>query len=253
MIPVLFPIYGPFSINSYGVCIAIAIIVFTLLVLKYPVTLKLISEENFIKLVIYSTFAGIVGGRLLYLLLEAENIYLSSFYKIWHGGMSLLGGVIGVLFFAIFYLKRLKIPVLRMMDVIGIYASLLQAISRIGCFCAGCCYGIPTSCALGVRYTHPDSFVPFIYKNIKIHPTQLYSSLSLFIIFLLMRFVFSKILKKPGQLISLYIVLSSLERFLTDFWRGDRIFLPDFGFIFSVHQIIALALLIISLVFFTIN
>jgi len=221
MIPYLFQIYGPFYANCYGMAIFLGILIFTYLVNQDPKRSKLVTSAQLQNLILWGTLVGILGGRALWV---AGNWPVSWYdiIEIWEGGLSVLGAIIAILCFAAIYLKRAKVPVLPLLDLIAIYAPLLQAISRIGCFMAGCCYGKITGAFWGVIYTHPDSAVPNSLKHIAIHPTQLYSALILFMIFLLMHNLISKYFKKPGQLIAIYLMLSSLERFLVDFWRADQ-------------------------------
>jgi len=72
-----------------------------------------------------------------------------------------------------------------------------------------------------------------------LHPTQLYGTAVFLFIFILIYFILQKILLKPGQLVTTYLMLSSTERFIIDFWRADRIFPFDF-LALSFTQLIAL-------------
>lgn len=131
-----------------------------------------------------------------------------------------------------------------MFDLLAIYAPLAQSIARIGCFVAGCCYGAPSTLAWAVQ----PAGAPFCMR---LHPTQLYSSISLLLIFLFMRFVATQLCSKPGQLVTLYLILASMERFTVDFWRGDRVFFKYAPLsILSVHQWIALGIAVIALITF---
>jgi phosphatidylglycerol:prolipoprotein diacylglycerol transferase len=255
MIPYLFHLYGPIYVNCYGLMIAIGILVFSYFLLKNPKTNLLIGEEALLDTILLSTIVGIIGGRILWVF----SNWPIGFYEIiaiWDGGLSVLGSIIAILSVMPIYFKKKSIKTLELLDLAAIYAPLLQAISRVGCFLAGCCYGLPTKCLLGIKYTHPDVAIPNELKNIAIHPTQLYSALVLFIIFLMMHYLFSKYFKKPGQLISIYLMLSALERFLVDFWRGDKEFLRSQNLYFSninyltIHQWLALIIFIGGLLLF---
>jgi phosphatidylglycerol:prolipoprotein diacylglycerol transferase len=103
---------------------------------------------------------------------------------------------------------------------------------------AGCCYG----CQSTVCWAVP-------HEQVFVHPTQLYSSIILFIVFIMMLLA-RPLLKNPGQLVMLYLILESGERFIVDFWRGDREFIASSGFwgILSVHQFIALAIGMVTLI-----
>lgn len=246
MHPELLHIYGPISIQWYGLMIFIGIVVFTYFVLKDPRRKKLISTDQFFDLVTLGIATGIIGGRLLFVLTNRHDI--SSLYDciaIWDGGFSVLGSIVGILCIVPLYLRAKKIRALELLDLVSIYAPLLQSIARIGCFLAGCCYGCQTSVFWAVR-----CFGDCQDACVLVHPTQLYSAFSLFLIFMIMRFCANFLGKKPGQLLILYIILESVERFVVDFWRGDREFLANSGFfaIFSLHQYVAMALCVVALI-----
>jgi phosphatidylglycerol:prolipoprotein diacylglycerol transferase len=189
-----------------------------------------------------SILAGCLGGRLLEVISEPDIYpHWYDWFSFWTGGFSVLGAILGIITIVPLYLKQINVPVLPTCDLVALYAPLLQAIARLGCFTAGCCYGTPTHNFLSVIYTNPATFAPY---GIAIHPTQLYSSALLFIIFLWMYFIGQKILKKSGQLFVAYLILASFERFLVDFWRDERIMLNSF---LSFHQLVAIAIAISSI------
>lgn len=238
MYPKLLQIYGPLAIHSYGLMIVLGITVFSWLTLRHPRRQSLFSSEQFFSLVTWSIVAGLVGGHLLFVLVEEPTLQA----LIMPYGFSVLGSIAGVLGFLFFYLRRLQIPTLPFFDLIAIYAPILQGFGRIGCFLAGCCYGRPSTLPWAIIYTNPNVEAPVCTP---LHPSQLYSAAFLFIIAALMHFYAQHIFKKQGQLICLYIMLVSLERFLTDFFRDDH----GESFL-SSYQYLALAAMAVSLLFF---
>ena len=251
MYPNLAHIYGPIYINSYGLAIAIGLIVFRYLLLKNPKTKSIISRDQFDKILSLSIFTGILGGRFLWAITNLDSINsIWDFFALWEAGYSVLGAIIFIILFILLYIKRFapKVNALKLLDLAGIYTPLLHSISRIGCFLAGCCYGKPTGNIFGIIYTNPDVLVPNYLKFIKIHPTQLYSSLILLIIFFFMYFYAQNKFKKPGQLILIYLTLSSVERFFIDILRADHeYFNLNILRIFTIHQWISLMIFIISI------
>lgn len=251
MLPYLFQIYGPIYANCYGIAIALGIIVFTHLINRDHKRTKIISIDNMQNVILLGILIGVIGGRLLWI---SQNLPI-SFYEaieIWEGGFSVLGSIIGILLVLPFYLRSINVKILPLLDLVAIYTPLLHSISRVGCFLAGCCYGMPTEKFWGIIYTHPDVKVPISLKNIPIHPTQLYSAAILFLIFLLMYFVLRNRFTKPGQLISIYLMLSSFERFTVDFWRADQEFFnAEYLKILAVHQWISLGVFICAGLLFT--
>ncbi len=241
MHPEFLHIYGPISIQWYGLMIFIGILVFTYAILKDPQRSKLISNDQFFDLMALGILIGIVGGRLLFVLTNRGDI--NSFYEaiaIWDGGFSILGSILGIIGVLPIYLRKKGIRIFELLDFFAIYAPLLQSISRIGCFFAGCCYGCPTNLLWGVKCSGFCN----LEKGHYLHPTQLYSALLLFIIYILLRYWVRNTVKKPGQLTMLYLILESVERFIVDFWRGDREFLAKTGFLgtLSIHQCIAMGI-----------
>jgi len=219
----LLHIWGPFSIQSYGLFIVIGIAIATWLLMRNPKRKSILSSDQFSKIMTFTIFIAIIGGRLLYILEENSSIHnFWDICKIWEGGLSSLGSIISIFVLIPLYLRYLKIPIIGFLDLASIYAPLVEASARIGCFFAGCCYGIKTNVPWAVVYTNPSAGAPL---HTAIHPTQIYSSLAALLAFIIMRFIFYKKLQKPGQLIAAYLMLTSMARFGIDFLRGDRIFL----------------------------
>ncbi|OGB83757.1 hypothetical protein A3F66_04735 [candidate division TM6 bacterium RIFCSPHIGHO2_12_FULL_32_22] len=249
MIPYLFQIYGPLYANCYGLAILLGIIVLILLSSRDKKLKKLVTHDQLINIIIIGTIVGIIGGMILWGIVNYHTLEnWTELFEFWNGGLSILGVIIAISIFIPIYLKYKKIPVIKFLDRITVYTALTQSIARIGCFCAGCCYGIKTNTIFGVTYTHPDSGAPLY---LKIHPAQLYSSILLLLIFLLIYFVLQKYFKKPGQIFTSYLFLISLERFITDFIRADREFstLKEINFL-SINQWIALIIILISTLLF---
>lgn len=218
----LIHLYGPFAINTFGLFIIIGLIIFSTLVLADPKRKKIISADSYWNALATAIFCALIGGRLLFVITHWNS--LQSYwhiFAIWQGGFSLLGAVAAVVIYMPFYFRKKSLDTLALLDLAVIYAPLLQAIARIGCFFAGCCFGAPTLLPLGIF--NPECPIQ-AYMHKPLHPTQLYSAGALFIIFLALYFVFQKQYKKPGQLLCIYLILISAERFIIDFWRGDREF-----------------------------
>lgn len=241
----LIHIYGPISVQSFGLLVAIGLSLFLWLVYTHKKRKKLISDQQFSTLTFIGILAGIVGGRLLYVAQEYRHMSgIVEMLSFWEGGFSILGTIICTLGTIILYLKAIKVPVLPVLDLVALYAPLAQSISRLGCFFAGCCYGTPSTLPWAVCPAHGCCCI-------RLHPTQIYSSIFLFIIFLFMRFVSPKFCTKPGQTITLYVALAGFERFFIGFWRGDNEFFTSHALrLFSIHQWIGLIVCTISITLF---
>ncbi len=234
MYPKLLHIYGPLYINSYGVAIALGLALLMWFISKDSIAKRYLSIHQLHTILLLGIISGIVGGRSLYVI---NNWYeLTSWYDImavWSGGLSILGTVVGVLASTFGYLWLHKIPILSTIDRFVIYVPLAQAMGRLGCFVAGCCHGTVTSMPWAVTYTSADSFAP---RYLSLHPAQLYSAALLLIIFFILQFLGHKKQPIPGQLTAVYLLLIGAERFIIDFWRGDRMFFAANMLNLSVHQ-----------------
>lgn len=220
MYPRLLHICGPVWIQAYGTMIAVGFLLFLYLTYRHPQRQKLIGNETYLNTVFLGLISGIIGGRLLYVLTapsEFSGRWLEVFFP-WIGGLIVLGSILGVLITVPFYLRRHKVAVLPFFDVMAVYAPLLQSIARIGCFSAGCCYGLPSTAHWAVTFTNAHSIAP---TNIPLHPTQLYISIMSLVMFLIMLALERKCHHRPGLLLSIYLLLENSTRFTVDFWRGD--------------------------------
>ena len=240
MCPTLVHIYGPFAINSYGLFIVIGILCALIVARKDPRLSHIITEEQALTLVMGSIMMGVMGARILYFLIEP--VVITSWYDLlafWEGGASELGSIIAILLFLGVYLPNKRIKLLPLLDLAGTYAPLVQAIARIGCFCAGCCYGITTTMPWAITYTNYDSIAPLWTP---LHPVQLYMSALFFVLFFVL-WNSVRLLRVPGQQFYLYIMGASSIRFTTEFLRGDCA--PLFP---SEYQLISLALFMAAII-----
>ena len=151
-------------------------------------------------------------------------------FFIWEGGMVYYGGLIGGVFGAIAYFLYVRVPILAMGDIGLPFLPLGHSIARLGCFLNGCCWGYPTDGPTGVVF--PKWSLAFrqqlddgllersAHGSLPVHPTQLYESFGLFVIFLIMRFAY-KHKKYDGSIVFLYPLLYGILRFTTEAFRGD--------------------------------
>jgi len=239
MFPDLFSI-GPLTLHTYGLFVALGFFA------GLMVTLRLgrsegMKPQQVMDMAFIMILAAIIGSRLLYVLMNI-SYYLNrptDMFKIWQGGLVFSGGIIGVLLTVIWYVRRHHLSFLRVADLWVPGVVLGQAIGRIGCFMAGCCYGAPTGSEWGMVFTHPHSLAPL---NIPLHPTQIYASLSGFIIFFVLLVLFSR-KKFSGQVFLWFLILHSTARLFMERFRGD-----DRGLLLgsqmSVTQLVTLLILI---------
>src|SRR5690349_11040002 len=126
------------------------------------------------------------------------------------------GGLIAALVVAWWYMRKTKLPPLLTADVFAPGIALGHGIGRLGCFSAGCCWGIECHRPWAVTFTDPASQAPL---GKPLHPTQLYEAFAEFAIF---AFLYWRIGRphRTGTIIGLYLVLYSAARFLVEFFRS---------------------------------
>ena len=144
---------------------------------------------------------------------------------------------------AMIYMKKTGMPIWQTADIMSPGLALGQAIGRIGCFFAGCCYGKICDMPWAITFNHPDSLAP---QGLPLHPTQLYSVLSDFSIFVVL-WLFRKKVRFHGQLFWLYVLLYGITRPIIEIYRGEFRGQTYFH-IFSISQVIGISLAVVAAV-----
>jgi phosphatidylglycerol:prolipoprotein diacylglycerol transferase len=221
--------WGSITIHTYGLLLAAAFIAGIWLT-SYFARKNGLNPDSIWSLGLVVIFASLVGAKLLLFLSDfsyysenpAEIFSLSTLRSagVYYGGLLL------ALAAAAWYLHRARMPGWVVADLAAPGIALGQAIGRIGCLSAGCCYGKPTDLPWGIRFTDKYAFentgVPL---NIPLHPTQLYESLGALLIFAYLTWrLYHK--RFSGQVILEFLALYSILRFVIEFYRYD-----DRGFV----------------------
>jgi phosphatidylglycerol:prolipoprotein diacylglycerol transferase len=244
MLPTLFHI-GSFYVPTYGVLVATAFLVGLSITAKLARRFSL-PPEKIMNLAVYCAIAGIVGAKLFMFLFDIGD-YVRDPGQIFT--MATLqaagvfhGGFIVALIFAYVYLQRAKLPVLKTMDIFAPGIAIGQAIGRLGCFAAGCCWGRVCYLPWGVRFR--SDFAAPVPLDKPLHPVQLYESAADLLIFAILYRQIGHAHRR-GEIIGLYLVLYSTARFIIEFFREHEQALVG---PFSLTQWIALALLVLGTV-----
>jgi len=201
-----------------------------------------IKKGVIIKLGIYIFFSALIGGRLFYVF-QNLDWYIANPSKILlsRSGFVFYGGFFLSVIISLLYLQRQKLSILLFGDIFAPSLVLGEAIGRIGCFFAGCCYGKPTSLPWGISFS-PLSVAGEHFGNLPLHPTQLYFALADISIF----FLIKRVNPSPkGRAFFLYLTLHSTFRFIIEFARGD---IPYVFLNLNMSQIIAFFIGLIGLV-----
>jgi phosphatidylglycerol:prolipoprotein diacylglycerol transferase len=208
---ILFDI-GPFTVYSYGLMVALGFLLSTFLILRDSKKFGF-SKDDVFDCLIAILIGGIIGGRILFAVINSEYFiqHPLKVFMLNEGGLAIQGAIVAAVLAGILIARIKKLPFWKCSDLIVPYIALGQAIGRIGCFLNGCCYGREAGSALAV--TFPGDTVARI-------PVQIYSSISLILIFMVLLSLRDK---RPfdGYLFVMYLVLYSFFRFFMDFFRGD--------------------------------
>jgi len=159
--------------------------------------------------------AGFVGGKLFFYL-EKPQLYFNNpklLLDNFSGGFVFYGSFITIIPVLIWYLRKYKIPVLPMLDILAITTLIVHSIGRLGCFFGGCCYGKPTGSFTGIAFPNTN--------GVTVHPTQLYEITALLFIMGIILFIKKKQQFK-GQLFLTYIILYAIARNILELFRGDK-------------------------------
>lgn len=244
MYPVLVRL-GPLTIHTYGFLIATAFLVALWLAAgqarKIGLTYDKVTDQAF-----YTLVAGLAGSRLFYVATN-WSYYAANpldIVKIWEGGLVFYGGVLMALPVAVYMAKKDALPLWDAADIWAPSIALGHAIGRLGCFCAGCCYGKPAGgLPWAVVFNDPGTLA---VKGVPLHPVQIYESAAEVLNFMIL-VALRRRQSFRGQLFWVYILNYSIIRAVAEVFRGDEIR----GFIsgdVSISQGISIVMFLLSLV-----
>jgi phosphatidylglycerol:prolipoprotein diacylglycerol transferase len=240
---VLLNIYGPVAVQSYGLCIAIGVVLSFYFLSKDKKLKQLISYDQLMNCFQIGFFAAVFGGRTLFFISNPDQLG-SVIDFVWNGGLSILGALIATIIALVAYVKKIKVSPALFLDRVAIYAPFMEACGRVGCFMSGCCYGISSSLPWAFAYTDIDTKAPLC---ISLHPVQLYTAALFALVFAFLYLFLQRKNNKPGALFWSYLSLTAAIRFGTDFWRGDREF-SAYVKIFSISQIVAILIFMCAII-----
>lgn len=202
-------------LHTYGVLVAIAFLVALWLAGRLGRQAGL-NPDFVTNLGIYCALAAIIGAKVMLLIVEPGDFF--SWATLQAGGV-FYGGLIAALAIAFWYMRKTKLPALKTADVFAPAIALGHGIGRIGCFMAGCCWGVECDRPWAVTFTDPvANELVGVPLNRPLHPTQLYEAIAEFAIFGIL-YKMSKKAHVDGMIIAAYLALYSATRFIVEFYR----------------------------------
>jgi phosphatidylglycerol:prolipoprotein diacylglycerol transferase len=224
MFPKLITI-GKFFIPTYGTLVALGFLVGLWITVRLARRAKL-PPEPVTNLAIYCALAGLLGAKLFMILFD--------FREYWDGTRPLFsldtlqaagvyqGGFLLALITAILYMRHNRLPALDTCDVFSPGLAAGQAIGRLGCFAAGCCWGTACDRPWAVTFRSPDAHdLTGVPLGEPLHPAQLYEVMADALIFAALFWMIRRP-HRSGAIIGSYLVLYSSARFVIEFFRNHE-------------------------------
>ena len=176
------------------------------------------SEDDLITMALYAIIGGFIGAKVLYWIVEIDQIIADPHFLIetLTAGFVFYGALIVGAFAIWLFTRRRKQPLLGYLDLVSPSFILAQGFGRIGCFCAGCCYGAQCDSPLSVVYpagTTAPAGVPVL-------PTQLFESAFCFVFAAVLTAIFRR-QKRYGTTTGWYFIGYGVWRFIIEFFRSD--------------------------------
>jgi phosphatidylglycerol---prolipoprotein diacylglyceryl transferase len=200
---------------------------------------KQIDKLNFDESMIYIVIGIIAGGRFGYIIFYNFEYYTQNFleiFKIWQGGMSFHGGLIGVILSILIYSKKTKFNFFKYADIISCVAPIGIFFGRIANFINAELYGKVSTLPWAVIFPS--------YDNLSRHPSQIYEAiLEGVILFLLINYIAikKKLIFKPGYTSCFFLIFYSILRIFSEIFREPDIHLGFFFNYFSLGTLLSFA------------
>src|SRR5262245_54769006 len=177
MHPTLFEL-GPVTVYTYGVLLAAAYLLGLQLAMVRARNRGL-DHARVLDLGIYIIISALVGAKLLLLITEFQSFKDNprSLLDLVRSGGVFYGGLITAVAVALWYIRRIGLPLWTTCDVFAPGIALGHVVGRLGCLFAGCCYGKPTTVPWAITFTNPYAAANVgTPLNVPLHPTQLYEA-----------------------------------------------------------------------------
>lgn len=237
---------GPLAIRWYALAYVAGIVLgWWYLIRLNKKEPRILSTRAMDDIVVWVTVGIILGGRLGYVLFYNADYYLSypmEILKVWNGGMSFHGGLIGVLAAIYLLCRKENLDFIRVMDLVACVGPIGLFFGRIANFINGELYGRVTDVAWAVVFPRGG--------DLPRHPSQIYEALlEGLLLFLVMSLLiaFTRIRDKRGALGGVFLIGYALSRSVVEFFRE-----PDeqIGFLFgslTMGQLLSLPMLLVGL------
>ena len=190
------------------------------------------TQKNIEDFLTWAIIGVILGGRLGWVFFYSQGAWLEEptmIYKVWEGGMSFHGGILGIIVVTILFAQKHTIPILPFSDVLALGAPIGLGLGRLANFINAELWGRPTTKAWGVVFPNtPDCPLTWLELTCARHPSQIYEAiLEGVVLFVVISYLAFRRgwLKNSGALAGIFFIGYGAARFIVEFFRqGDAQF-----------------------------
>ena len=250
---------GRFTVHGYGLMIGLGFIA-AVLAGCYLAKRRGLSDSDFTNIAMLVLVFGFAGGKLLHIIVEFRSFISDPMSVLGSEGFAVYGGILSGILTIYLYCRIKKLEFIKYIDLFAAAVPLNQALGRIGCLLAGCCYGKETDSAFSIVFPE-GAMAP---AGVKLIPTQPLMAFGNFIIFLVITLTYLASCPKkteddkddadkkkpakiyvPGSATAQYLIMYSVGRFVIEYFRND--YRGEVG-PFSTSQFIAIFTFIAGIV-----
>lgn len=220
---------GRFTVHGYGLMIGLGFLA-AVFAGSYLAKRRGLSESDFTNMAMLVLVLGFAGGKLLHIIVEFKMFISDPMSVLGSEGFVVYGGILSGIATIYVYCRIKKLEFLEYLDIFATAVPVNQALGRVGCLLAGCCYGKVTDSAFSIVF--PDKCMA--PAHVRLIPTQPIMAAGNFVIFIVLTVLYiSGCPKKSGDdtvghrvraglETSLYLILYSVGRFVIEFFRDDE-------------------------------
>ncbi|HLT41034.1 MAG TPA: prolipoprotein diacylglyceryl transferase family protein [Enhygromyxa sp.] len=232
-----FHLFGPIKVAPYGIMVALGLLAAIVLGGRENQRIKLMTPELFEKVALWTVLWGLIVSRMFYVFTDLDRFLAKpgSMIAIWEGGLVFYGGPIGSALYLVYHFvirrhgpregttvatyKEGWARLLRFFDLGAPFLALAHGFGRLGCLCAGCCYGAPHDGLLSLHYPEGS---PAYAGGMGRYPIPLIESgIEFMLFFWLMNLRLNK--RFHGQVMLHYVMIYPAVRFVLEMFRGDAV------------------------------
>lgn len=239
---------GNIYIYWYSVILLFAFIIGCTLVFKEAKE-KNIKKEKIEDFLFYTIPISLIGARIYYVLFNLDYYlkYPVDIIKVWEGGLAIHGGIIAGFICLLYFSKKNKIKIIKMLDILVIGLIIGQIIGRWGNFMNGEAFGPVTSLEFLKKIHLPKFIIDGMFIEGKYHhPTFLYESLWNLIGLIIILVIKNTKINKEGLVTSIYLIWYGIGRFLIESLRTDSLMF----FNIKIAQLVSILFILIGIIVF---